>query len=99
MKHLVGKSLTERVTFMGDEVEVRKLTVGQVMDLQSVIKAAAEDSSEDSQLKLLRDVLKIAVVGAEELTNEDFDTFPLQELISLSEDVMRISGLGGVEGN
>jgi hypothetical protein len=27
MKHLINKELTEKVPFMGDEVEVRKLTV------------------------------------------------------------------------
>ena len=40
MKHLINKELTEKVPFMGDEVEVRKLTVGTIMELQKVIKKA-----------------------------------------------------------
>ena len=99
MKHLVGKSLTEKVPFMDDEVEVRKLTVGQVLELQKVINTAADSEDEQAQLRLLCDITKIAVVGAEELTDEDFNTFPISELTALSEHIMRLSGLGGNEGN
>lgn len=99
MKHLVNKVVSEKVPFMGDEVEVRKLTVGQVMELQGVINAAAESTDENAQLKLLCDIIKVAVVGADELTDEDFNTFPISELTNLSEHIMRLSGLGGTEGN
>jgi hypothetical protein len=99
MKHLVGKAVTEKVPFMGDEVEVKKLTVGQVMGLQKVITEAADSKDDQAQLKLLCDIIKIAVVGAEELTDEDFNSFPIQELTGLSEHIMRLSGLGGSEGN
>jgi hypothetical protein len=99
MKHLVGKLLTEKVPFMGDEVEVKKLTVGQVMSLQKVIDAAAKSKDDQAQLRLLCDIIKIAVVGAEELTDEDFDTFPVKELTGLSESIMLLSGLGNTEGN
>jgi len=99
MKHLVGKTITEKVPFMGDEVEVRKLTVGQVMSLQKVIDKAANSKDEQAQLKLLCDIMKIAVVGAEELTDDDFNTFPVSELTGLSESIMTLSGLGGSEGN
>jgi hypothetical protein len=99
MKHLVGKSLTEKVPFMGDEVEVKKLTVGEVLTLQKVITAAADSEDEQAQLRLLCDITKIAVIGAEELTDEEFNTFPISELTLLSEHIMRLSGLGASEGN
>lgn len=99
MKHLVGKKITSKVPFMGDEVEVRKLTVGKIMGLQKLISKAEKSKEEDAQLKLLCDIIKVAVVGAEELSQEDFDNFPLSELTDLSGHVMRVSGLGGSEGN
>ena len=91
--------MTVKVPFMGDEVEVRKLAVGAIMDLQKIIDASNKDDSELAQLKLLRDVMRIAVVGAEDITDEEFNQFPLSELTSLSEAIMAASGLGGVEGN
>ena len=99
MKHLVGKEITTKVPFMGDEVEVRKLTVGQILELQKLIDKSAKDKSDTAQLKLLRDVVRLAVVGADELSDEDFDTFPIAELNSLSEAVLNTSGLGATEGN
>jgi len=95
MKHLVGKSITEKVPFMGEEVEVRKMTVGQVMSLQKLVEKANKSKGEDAQLNLLCDVCRLAVVGADELTNEDFREFPLGELTKLSESVMALSGIGG----
>jgi hypothetical protein len=99
MKHLINKELTEKVPFMGDEGEVRKLTVGTIMDLQKIIQKAEKSKDDKAQLKLLCDIIKVAVVGAEELTDEDFESFPLSELTELSNHVMRVSGLGGTEGN
>jgi hypothetical protein len=100
MKHLVGKTLTEKAPFMGDEVEVRMLSVGEIFNLQKAINKAAESDDPKSQVALLREIIKVAVVGAEELTNAEFDGFPIGELNKLSETIMAVSGLGGgSEGN
>lgn len=97
MKHLVGKVLTQKVPFMGDEVEVRKLTVSEIFALQDIIVNAGKD--EEGQMKLLRDVIRMAVVDAEEITDEEFNGFPISELTTLSEQIMSVSGLGSSEGN
>jgi hypothetical protein len=100
MKHLVGKVIKNKVPFMGDEVEVKKLTVGEILELQKVIAAVAEDEDPEAQIGLLCDIIKVAVVGADELTKEDFQKFPIEELNALSNEVMKMSGLGGgSEGN
>ena len=94
MKHLVGKAQTKKVKFMGDTVEIKKLTVAQVMELQELIKAAAK--AED-QMQILRDVLRLSVVGAEEMTDEDFNTFSPVDLNELSEEVLAYCGLSDRE--
>lgn len=102
MKHLVGKQITKKVPFMGDEVEVIKLSVGQVLEVQKILNKSAKSKDENSQVELIRDVVKLAVVGANELSNEDFKSFPLAELNELSEAIISYSGLGGAvdeEGN
>jgi hypothetical protein len=98
MKHFVGKVITQTTPFMGGEVEVRKLTVGQIMSMQDIINKAAKVKGTEGQIKLLRDIIRISVVGADELTDEDFNTFPIQELNQLSEAILSISGLGGSGG-
>lgn len=94
MKHLVGKVITKKVEFMGDKVEVRKMSVAEVMDVQKVVKESAKSKSDDSQISLLRDVIRIAVVGADELSDQDFNTFPIAELNELSNAILTFSGLG-----
>jgi len=100
MKHLVGKVITKKVPFMGDEVEVRKMSVAEVMKVQDMVKKSSKSKAEDAQLGLLRDVIRLAVVGADEISDKDFDTFPIGELSDLSNEILAFSGLGDTaEGN
>lgn len=100
MKHLVGKVITKKVDFMADKVEIRKMSVAEVMSVQELVKIAAKTKGDDSQIGLLRDVIRISVVGAEELSDEDFNTFPIAELNDLSNAILNFSGLGDTkEGN
>ena len=103
MKHLVGKTMTEKVSFMGDEIEVKKLSVGDILKVQRLTKEHNKRKNPDeAALMLLRDVIKMAVVGAQDLTDEEFDTFPLEELNKVSVSVLKLSGVndqGQSEGN
>ena len=90
MKHLVGKAQTKKVEFMGDEVEIKKLSVAQVMELQEIIKKATKSKD---QMAVLRDTLRLAVVGAEDMSNEEFDTFSPVDLNKLAEEVLAYCGL------
>lgn len=101
MKHLVGKEITEEFDFMGDKVQVRKLTVKEVLKVQKEISALSKAKDETSQLKIVREILRRTVKGAEEMTDEEFDNFPLGELTSLVEKSVGFSGMGGAsdEGN
>jgi len=94
MKHLVGKIITKKVPFMGDEVEVRKMSVSEVMQVQELVKKSSKSKAEDAQIGLLRDVIRLAVIGADEISDKDFNTFPIGELSDLSNDILSFSGLG-----
>jgi len=94
MKHLVGKKLLKKVEFMNDKVEVRKLSVSEVLEIQELVKAAAKSKNEESSLSLLRDIIRMSVVGADEISDDDFQTFPLAELNELSEKILAFSGMG-----
>lgn len=89
MKHLVGKTVTKTVEFMDDKVQIRQLSVGDVLELQEALKDADEADSLETVSKLIR----TGVVGAEELSDEDLQSFPLGELLALSQEVMAYCGL------
>jgi hypothetical protein len=100
MKHLVGKNILKTVDFMGESVEIKKLSVSEVLKVQDLVRKSEKSKANDAQIDLLKSVIKIAVVGADQLTDEDFNTFPLGELNVLSESIMAYSGLGAQsEGN
>jgi hypothetical protein len=101
MKHLVGKAQkTVKVPFMdGETVEVKKLTVAQVKEFQEVLGKIKEEESTEGGLEIQRKVIRMAVVGAEELTDEELDSFPLDEVIKLSQKILELAGVRSTEGN
>lgn len=95
MKHLVGKELTKKVPFMGEEVEVRQLTINSVLKVQGMVEKAAKAKDQNkAQMDLMKSVLRLAVVGADEISDLEFDSFPITELTQLSEQILAVSGLG-----
>lgn len=106
MKGMVGRRMTKKVKFMGDDLEISKLSVAEVMDIQANAKAlelaAADENSdnngEENGLNLLQGVIKASVESAKDLTDEEFSTFPMDELSKLSNEIMKFSGIGATEG-
>jgi len=95
MKHLVGKVITKEVPFMGEKLSIRKLSVNEVLEVQKIVQKANKAKGEEAQLVLLQDVIKVAVPEAQELTSEDFKTFPIGELSELTESILSFAGLSG----
>ena len=91
MKALVGKRLRKNSPFMEEEVEILKLSVSEVMAIQQSAKDIGED--ETANFRLLQDVIKVGCPDAGDLTPEDFDQFPLDELSRLSNAIMQFSGV------
>jgi hypothetical protein len=89
MKNLVNKKQTKKVKFAGDTVEIKKLGVAEVMSLQKEIKK----SGEKDPMKIIRTTLRMSVTGAEELTDEEFDTFSLSDLNDLSTEILEYCGI------
>lgn len=106
MKGMVGRRMTKKVKFMGDDLEISKLSVAEVMDIQANAKAlelaAADENSdnngEENGLNLLQGVIRASVASAKDLTDEEFSTFPMDELSRLSNEIMKFSGIGATEG-
>jgi hypothetical protein len=96
---LTKKPMTKSVKFMGTEVTIKKLTVGEVRAIQEQARAMTEKGDEgDSSFDILRTVIKSSVTGAEDLADEDFENFPMDELSKLSTDIMKFSGMSNDAG-
>jgi len=94
-KSLVGKRLSKSVNFMGQKVDIKKLSVSEVMEIQEKAKEAEKDEKEN--FNILKLVIRSAVDGAENIEDVDFDKFPLDELTNLASEIMKYSGIRGEE--
>jgi hypothetical protein len=100
MKHLVGKTQKAvKVPFAGETVEVKKLTVAQVKEFQTQLESTKKEESADAGLNIQRTIIKMAVVGAEDLTNEELDSFPLDDIVKLAQKILELAGVRSAEGN
>ena len=90
MKNFVNKPMTRKIAFMDGEVEIKLLTVGNAKAIEAKTKELEKkkNKSDMDNLELLRFVIRMSVVGAEELSEEDFESFPISELTKLSEAIM-----------
>ena len=98
---LVGKKMTKKVKFMGEDVVITKLNVSEVLSIQEKAKELEkDDKGEDTKsgFAVLQTVITSAVEGGEELTEDDFNTFPMDELTKLSNEIMKFSGIGAEVG-
>ena len=96
IKDLVGKKMTKSVKFMGEDVKISKLSVAEVMDIQNKAKTLEQDDS--AGFDVLKTVIKAAVEGGSDLTDQDFENFPMDELSKLSAEIMKFSGIGADAG-
>lgn len=95
IKALVGRKVTKTVAFCGGEVEIQKLSVAQVQEIQA--KAKENENNDEGGLEMLRAIVSLAVEGGSELSADDFSSFPIDELKNLSDTIMEHSGLS--QGN
>ena len=96
IKGLVGKKMTKTVKFMGEDVKISKLSVLEVREIQDSAKAVETD--DNAGFDVLKTVIKTAVEDAENLSDQDFEGFPMDELSKLSTEIMKFSGIGGEAG-
>ena len=94
---LVNKAVTKDTSFMNDVVQIKKLTVAQVLQIQDLASKKSGDETQ-SGFEMIKTVIKMSVDGASEASDEDFKTFPMDELTKLSNEIMVFSGISGAEG-
>jgi hypothetical protein len=99
IKALVGRRRTQDTKFLGESITISKLTVAEVKRIQEAAKPLEEGSEDENDgLNVLRTVVRAAVVGGEELSDEDFEGWPIEDLRELSREIMEFSGIAAKEG-
>ena len=104
MRNFVSALPTKKVSFMDQEIEIKKLSAGAVKRIGKASKELDATKEDDSMSSLLV-ILKEGVVlpeGEEPITTELLEEFPIDELAALSTAVMEFAGVSAPkegEGN
>ena len=93
----IGAKVTKETTFINLPLTISKLTVSQILQIQELsTKAQEATNAEAANLDLLVFVIKASAPDdLGDLTIDDFKTFPMDELSTLSTEIMAFSGLQG----
>ena len=89
---ILGQRVTKKVKFVELDIEISKLTMGQVNEVQTKARALAETPDGDN-MELLVMVVKFGAQELSDVSDEEFLNFPLDELTKLSTAIMQFSGL------
>ncbi len=96
IKGFVGRKMTKTSKFMNEDVKISKLSVSEVMEVQE--RAKKIEGNETEGFNVLKIVIRAGVEGGRDLSDEDFENFPLDELSKLSSEIMKFSGIGQEAG-
>ena len=89
----IGSKSVKSVKFMDKDLEIVKLTINQVIRVQAVTKQAEESNDANSGILILSAVIREGAPELKELSQEDLQDFPMEELTNLSNSIMEFSGL------
>lgn len=96
---LIGKRMQKKFKFCGEDVTISKLSVSEVKKIQELAKDMENKTDDDdSGFDVLKLIIKSAVEGAADISDTDFEQFPMDELSKLSSEIMKYSGIGQDQG-
>lgn len=95
MKHLVGRKATKKTKFLDAEVEIKKLSTSAIKGLQALNQAELAEG-EDRNILNLRYIIRNGAIDAD-VTDEEFDAWPLEDVGGLAQEIMVYSGINAGE--
>ena len=105
MRNLIGStSITKSYDFMGQKnsVKIRKLTGSQVKEFQKFVDSLKDVAADQQGTRVQNAIIRLGVVDADDMTDEELDSFPLDEVSKLAVEVLTFSGIDtnkAAEGN
>lgn len=93
IQRFLKANVTKKLKFCGDEVVIKKLTVGEVFAVQERVKAS-QSKGEESSFEVLFFILRTGSPEFDAYSDEELKELPIDELNKLSNEIMAFSGLG-----
>jgi hypothetical protein len=88
-----GSKVTQKIKFVGQDLEIVKLTVSQAIKVQDLVKELEESKDPEANLAVLLMALQFGAPDLSTMTLEDLKEFPMHDLTTLSNSIMKYSGM------
>lgn len=95
MSRFENFKVTKKIKFLGQDIEINKLDVAGVLEIQELARAIdKENPSDKDNLKILLRFVRLGVEEFAELSDDELFKFPMEDLSNLSTEISKYSGLG-----
>ena len=88
-----GMKVSKKQKFMDVETDIIKLSVSQVLEIQDLAKELKDSENSEDNIRILAMVIQAGCPELVDLTKEEVNEFPMDELSKLSNAIMQYSGL------
>jgi hypothetical protein len=85
---------TKKHKFISVEVEMCKLSTADVLEIQEQSKKLGEGGTDKDNIDLMLSVIRKGVAEMKDMTDEELLDLPMEDLSTLSAEIMKFSGLG-----
>ena len=92
LRQLINNRQTKTVNFMREKIVINRLTLAECTEIQRLAREL-ETENPDKAFDLLKHVIRVGVPAADDFNDEDFENFPMADLNSLSDEVLRYAGM------
>jgi len=92
LRELINVRTTKTVPFLGQKIEINKLTLAECTEIQKLASEITPETPEKG-FELLRHVITVGVPAASDFNEDDFNNFPMDDLNKLSDEVLKYAGM------
>lgn len=89
----IGSTAKKKLTFLGQELEIAKLNINQVLEIQALTREAEASGDNNSGIKVISAVVRAGAADLRELTQTELQELPMDDLSELSNAIMDFSNL------
>ena len=97
LRELSASRSSKKVRFLDRMIEVNKLTLAECMEIQKTARDLNEENPEKG-FDLLKQTIRLGVPAAADFTDDDFEKFPMDDLNTLSSEVLKLAGMSSTVG-
>ena len=93
LRNVLSVNQTKTINVLGNKLTIRKLTLAETKEIRLTAQQNEDSDDAEENFEVLKKVLMLGCPDAQELSNEEFNAFPIETLNDIARHIMKFSGL------